>query len=123
MSTVIGFLPLLPGPFRKTRVPQTRRSNFGTLMKQRGNSVQTRTFMTHLHDRDIPNPVFEATDTRGVNSPRRPLLQAVVSDPAANAGQRDNDLPSVLFQTLRNIFRAVVPSRSWNRCLASGSIP
>lgn len=62
--------------------------------------------MTHLRDRDIPNPVFEATDARGVNSPRRLLLQAVVSDPAANTGQRDNDLPSVLFQTLGNIFRA-----------------
>jgi len=63
--------------------------------------------MTHLHDRAIPDPrLSRQQDTRGVNSPRRPLLQAVVCDPAANAGQRDNGLPSVQFQTLRNIFRA-----------------
>jgi hypothetical protein len=57
MLTVIGFLPLLPGSFRKTRAPQTHRSDFGTPMKQRGNSVQMRTFVTHLH-RDIPDQVF-----------------------------------------------------------------
>jgi hypothetical protein len=32
------------------------------------------------------------------------MLQAVGSDPASNAGQGDNGLPSFLFQTLRNIF-------------------
>jgi hypothetical protein len=98
MSTVIGFLPLLPGLLRKRRVPQTHRRDFGTLMKQHRNSVQTRTFMTHLRNRDS-NPVFEATDAVGSTPLDVLLLQAVVSDPAANTGQRDNDLPSVLFQT------------------------
>jgi hypothetical protein len=97
MLTVIGFLPLLPGPFRKTRAPQTHRSDVGTLMKQRGNSVQTKIFVTHLVTG--PNPVFEATDTRGGQLPSTSPAASCVSDPAANTGQRGNDLPSVLFQT------------------------